>query len=230
MNQNPPATPPSRPKRSVPRPIATPKRPISWAEIASRPVIAPKPSCLPIPTPNPILKCTETAPDTRPAAPRKLAPKHQKPYLTIEDLIEMFAEKPKRTDLLRTKHNTKNRAPSPLLSRQAKIISYFRPAATKKALISQVSETPSPMSFRQHMTAEVIRIKSIPPTEKSSVLSYRMPSISCLCKATPSPEISSVLPYRMPSISLFVFRNILSFSVVQFNHINTMDALDCSIY
>ncbi|KAG6994143.1 hypothetical protein G7Y79_00046g081940 [Physcia stellaris] len=184
-----PDTPPVTPKQSLTAPVATPRKPISWAEIASRPIVAPKPSRLPIPTAKPIPKCTKTAPNTCPPTPPKPTPKHQKPYLTIEDLFEMFAEKPKRRSLIHTK---KTESP-PKLSRQAKITTYFRPATNQNASISQGSKTPNPRSFHQRMPAESIRAKSLPPTftkpapENSIVSPYKMPSISDGIPFTPAP-------------------------------------------
>ncbi|KAG7005094.1 hypothetical protein G7Y79_00021g049610 [Physcia stellaris] len=186
-----PDTPPMTPPTS---PIATPRKQISWAEIASRPVVAPKPSRLPIPAlksvPNALETRSVTCPPTPPPTPPQIsASNHQKPYLTIDDLYEMFAGKPKRMGLLHTK-----RGPSfPKVSNQAKITSYFRPAANQSASISQGSKTPNPKSFHQLMPAESIRAKSLPPTfmkpapENSAVSPYKMPSISDGIPFTPAP-------------------------------------------
>ncbi|KAG7008993.1 hypothetical protein G7Y79_00003g008610 [Physcia stellaris] len=180
-------------------PIATPCKQISWAEIASRPVVASKPSRLPIPAPKSAPKALETASVTRLPTPRQTsAPKHQKPYLTIEDLFEMFAGKPKRTGLLHTKKTES----SPKVSNQTRITSYFRPAANQSKPISQGSKTPNPRSFQQHTPAGSNRAKSTPPTpskwsEKSAILPYRIPTFS----RQPTPEISSNSPYKSLSIS-----------------------------
>ncbi|KAG6991152.1 hypothetical protein G7Y79_00056g090330 [Physcia stellaris] len=198
----PPSQSESASKTSLPMtPPATPKKQISWAEIASRPVIAPKPSRLPIPTPKSVSTCTETASITCPPTPQTPKPKHQKPYLTIDDLFEMFDGKPKRMDLLHTKQHTKKTESSPKVSRQSKITSYFRPAANQNKPISQGSKTPNPRSFQQHTPAESNRAKSTPPaksvSEKSAVLPYKIPTFSRL----PASEISSILPYKWSVIS-----------------------------
>ena len=197
-----PLTPPATP-------IATPRKPLSWAEIASRPVIAPKPSRLPVPTPKIIPKALETASITCPPTPPPTPPRnstskqqHQKPYLTIEDLYEMFDGKPRRMNLQHTNHQAKKRPSSPSVSSsyQAKITAYFRPAANQSEPISQGSKTPNPRSFQQHTPAESNRAKSNSPSkwfEKSTVLPYKTSTFSHL----PSSEISSILPYKLPVIS-----------------------------
>ncbi|KAG6999478.1 hypothetical protein G7Y79_00034g069010 [Physcia stellaris] len=75
--------------------VATPRKPISWAEIASRPVVAPKPSRLPIATPKSVCKSSENASIAcPPTPPRTPSPKPSRPYLTVDDLFRMFAGKP----------------------------------------------------------------------------------------------------------------------------------------
>ncbi|KAG6989857.1 hypothetical protein G7Y79_00062g093350 [Physcia stellaris] len=192
-----PITPPATP-------IATPRKQISWAEIASRPVIAPKPSRLPIATPKIAPRKTENAPvvcppTPPPTPPQKPASKHQhqeqKPYLTIEDLFEMFAEKRTKSGL---SHTRKTESP-PKISRQSKITSYFRPAANQSTSISQGSKTPNPRSFQQHTPAESNRAKYIPSkwSEKSAIIPYKTSTFSRLSTS----EISSILPYKLPVIS-----------------------------
>ncbi|KAG7001534.1 hypothetical protein G7Y79_00031g066490 [Physcia stellaris] len=181
-----PDTPPATPKQSPTEPTATPRKPISWAEIASRPVIASKPSRLPVPTPKKPCKALETAavvcpPTPPPTPPQKPVPihQHQKPYLTIQDLFEMFAEKRTESGL----QHTKKTESSPKVSRQSKITSYFRPTTNQSITISQGSKTPNPRSFQQHTPAESNRAKSIPPTkwsEKSAILPYKSPTFSRL--------------------------------------------------
>ncbi|KAG6986395.1 hypothetical protein G7Y79_00104g101520 [Physcia stellaris] len=136
-----PDTSPVIPKQSSTAPTATPRTQISWAEIASRSIIASKPSRLPISTPKPVPNALETAavacPSTSPpTSPQKPVPKHQhqKSYLTIDDLFEMFAEKRPQSNLL----HTKKRASSPSVSslHQTSITSYFRPAANQSRPIS----------------------------------------------------------------------------------------------
>ena len=179
-------------------PSATPKKALSWAEIASRTIIAPKPSRLPKPTPKPVPTCTETpsanCPPTLPAnPPLKPTPKHQKPYLTIHDLFEMFAEKPKVTDLVRTKKCTS----SPKISYQARITSYFKPAANRNLSISQASETPKPMSFQQHTTAEAIRTTSSKWSEKLAISPYKIRPFSGRLSYAPSAR-NDPLPSGTP--------------------------------
>ena len=192
LSMTPPATP-----------IATPRKPIFWAEIVSRPVIASKPSRLPIPTPKKSCKSLETAavvcpPTSLPTPPQKPVPEHQhheqKLYLTIEDLFEMFAEKRTKPGLLHTKKTEF----FPKVSRQSKIISYFRPAANQSKPISQGSKIPNPRSFHQHMPAKAIRNTPSKWSEKSAILPYKMPSISrfqpmaALCKSTARLPVSSI--------------------------------------
>ncbi|KAG7006821.1 hypothetical protein G7Y79_00013g035930 [Physcia stellaris] len=85
------STPPSE-TSSVSSSVATPKKPISWAEIASRPVVAPKPSRLPIATPKSVCKSSENASIACPPTPPRTPP--SRPYLTVDDLYRMFAGKP----------------------------------------------------------------------------------------------------------------------------------------
>ena len=211
----PPPTPPLAEIATPATPIATPKKAISWAEIASRSVIAPKPSRLPIPTPKSVPKRTETAPNTCPPTPAatplpKPTLKHQKPYLTIHDLFEMFAEKPKIKGLVRTK----KRASSPKFSYQARITSYFKPAANRDLSINQASETPNSMSFQQHTPAESTRIKSLPiftkpASEKTAISPYKMPSIFDRLLFVPSS--------RNDSLSSPIFR--APFDISDFSHV-----------
>ena len=194
-----PLTPPATP---ISTSTATPRKQISWAEIASRPVIAPKPSRLPVPTPKRRPNIAEIAPVTCPPTPLATPsytpdPKHQKPYLTIEDLFEMFDGKPKRMDLLHTKNQNKKGPSSPKISCQAKITSYFRPAVNQNKTISQASKTPNPKSFHQHMPAEPNRTTPSKWSEKSPILPYKTSTFSHL----PTSEILGVLPYKMPVIS-----------------------------
>ena len=195
-----PDTPPATP-------IATPRKQISWAEIASRPVIAPKPSRLPISTSKSVPKCTETAsliapPTPPPTPPQGSVPKHQhqKPYLTIDDLFEMFAEKSKATGPL----HTKKRASSPSVSflHQTQITSYFKSAANQSIRISQGSKTPNSRSFQQHMPAAV-RTEYLPPrkttSEKSVISPYKLAVIS---RFKPKAEIVKT-SVKSPTIRAF---------------------------
>ncbi|KAG6986396.1 hypothetical protein G7Y79_00102g101500 [Physcia stellaris] len=198
-----PDTPPTTPS-------ATPRKQISWAKIASRPVIAPKPSRLPVPTPKITPKALETAaitcPPTPPPTPPTPVPKHQhQSYLTIDDLYRMFAEKPKPIGL--SQHQIRRSSPPSVGPRQSiqrgpiqtSITSYFRPAANESKPISQGSKTPNPRSFHQLMTAEPSRITPSKWSEKSSILPYKTSTFS----RPHTSEISSILPYKMPGISRF---------------------------
>ncbi|KAG7009635.1 hypothetical protein G7Y79_00002g007500 [Physcia stellaris] len=84
-------TPSETPSESLS--VETPRKQISWAEIASRPIVAPKPSRLPIATPKSVRKPTENASVACPPAPPR-APTPSRPYLTVDDLFHMFAGKP----------------------------------------------------------------------------------------------------------------------------------------
>ena len=218
----PPATPPppsepalmltapvhqSKPTSDNSRPMtppATPRKPVSWVKIASRPVIAPKPSRLPVATPKIVPTCTETASDTCPPTPQTPVPKHQhQSYLTIDDLYRMFAEKPKPVGL--SQHQIRRPSPPSVGPRQSiqrgpiqtSITSYFRPAANQSKPISQGSKTPNPRSFDQLMTAEPTRITPSKWSEKSTILPYKTPTFSRLHTS----EISSISPYKMPGVS-----------------------------
>ena len=175
-----------RTPKAVLTPPATPKKQISSAEITSRPTASPLRLRLPIATPRNVPKVTEIAsmacpPTPPPSPPRNSAPKHPKPYLTIDDLFRMFAGKSKRTDLLRTNGRTKKSKSPPKLSNQTKITSYFKPAANRSPPISQDPKTPNPKSFHQRMPAETPRTILPPKPTK--------------------PEISTNSPYKMTLIS-----------------------------
>ncbi|KAG7008141.1 hypothetical protein G7Y79_00007g022660 [Physcia stellaris] len=114
--------------------VATPKKPISWAEIASRPIIAPKPSRLPIATPKSVCKPLENASVAcPPTPPRTPTPR---PYLTVDDLFRMFVGKPSPFGLQRHQMRSLSpKAPGRSSSRtsgpiQSRITSYFHAVAT----------------------------------------------------------------------------------------------------
>ena len=165
-------------------PLAPPTPPATPTSI-SEPV-SPKCSSLPIATHKTTPKSMEKLPAscslTPPASPPRTPPrtplsKHQKPYLTIGDLIRMFRGKPRPFDL----HSHQKRRPSPRSPGtfyQSRITAYFLPAANQKAPISQGLKSPNPKSFQQHTPAE-----SIPPCrpalpEKSAFSPYKKPGIS----------------------------------------------------
>ncbi|KAG6989887.1 hypothetical protein G7Y79_00062g093650 [Physcia stellaris] len=115
--------------------VATPRKPISWAEIASRPV-APKPSRLPIATPKSVCKPLENASIACPPTPPR-TPTPSRPYLTVDDLFRMFAGKPSPFGLQR--HQMRSFSPrgpgkcSPVSKCgpiQSRITSYFHAAAS----------------------------------------------------------------------------------------------------
>lgn len=95
--------------------------------------------------------CIKRLPTSAAYSSRNLSSKRQEqwPYLTIEDLFEMFAGKPKRTDFLCTRYRTKKDARSPCVSYQIRITSSFRPTANKNALISQGSKSSKSKSFAE---------------------------------------------------------------------------------
>ncbi|KAG7006660.1 hypothetical protein G7Y79_00013g034320 [Physcia stellaris] len=177
------------PTPSVPSPdsssVATPRKPISWAEIASRPVVAPKPSRLPIATPKSVCKPLENASIAcPPTPPRTPSPKHQgiqKPYLTVDDLFRMFAGKPSPFGLQR--HQMRSFSPrgpgkcSPASKCgpiQSRITSYFHAVATP-ASKSAKSEAFGPT----HARGNVPRQFSVSPRSASPTsFPFRFPMVS----------------------------------------------------
>ena len=131
-----PVTPPVTPLTT------TPRKPISWAEVASRPKSPSTPSRLPrpivkyglptpLPTPplSPILRSQESAnsikkwPSTTPV---------KTPHLTVQDLYHRFHGKPKPSSLCTTQNG-----PQPASSSgQRRITSYFKPAGSTAELAS----------------------------------------------------------------------------------------------
>ena len=119
---SPPATPPT-----------TPKKPISWSEIASRPMKPNTPSRLPRPTlkfglptppPSPILQPQES---TNHSA-KRTSTAAVKPRLTVEDLYHRFHGKP-RPSSLTSMQNHLPAAPSSGLH-QTRITTYFKPTSS----------------------------------------------------------------------------------------------------
>ncbi|KAG7002006.1 hypothetical protein G7Y79_00029g063020 [Physcia stellaris] len=142
---------------------------------------------------------TNNVPAYSAAYPPGPVPKHQhqKPYLTIDDLFEMFAEKRTISGPLHTR-KTKS---FPKVSHQSKITSYFRPTTNQGPSISQGSKTPNPRSFQQHTPAESNRTKSRPPAQNVSEKSAVLPCKSSTFSRLPSSEISSISPYKSANIS-----------------------------
>ncbi|KAG6985286.1 hypothetical protein G7Y79_00126g102010 [Physcia stellaris] len=134
--------------------------------------ISPKCSDLPIATLNITPKSMEklpanslTPPTSPPRTPprtphRTPVPEHQKPYLTIDDLIHMFRGKPRPFGL--RQHQKRRPSPQSIGARppatyQSRITTYFLPAANQKAPISQGLKSFESKSFQQPTPAETIR-------------------------------------------------------------------------
>ena len=186
-------------------PIATSRKQIFWAEIVSRSVIASKTSRLSISTSRSVSVCTETASNicssTSPQTfSRNSASKHQKFYLTIEDLFEMFDGKLKRMNLLHIKQHIKKIEFFPKIFYQSKITSYFSSAANQSKTISQSSKTSNSRSFHQHMLAEAIRNTLSKWSEKSIILSYKTSTFSHRPSTPSVSEISNVSSYKLTRI------------------------------
>ena len=121
--------------------FATSKKSIFWVEIVSRSIIALKSSRLSVSTSKRLsialktaaIICSSTSSST---FSQKSVSKHQhqKFYLTMNDLFEMFAKKSKETNLL---HNKKNSSSSKLFY-QVKITFYFRFAVNQSKSINQI--------------------------------------------------------------------------------------------
>ncbi|KAG6994224.1 hypothetical protein G7Y79_00046g082750 [Physcia stellaris] len=171
--------------------------------------ISPECSHLPIATPNITPKSMEKLPAnslTPPVSPPQTpVPKHQKSYLTIDDLIRMFHGKPRPFSL--RQHQKGSASPQhfgtspPRRSRssmhQSRITSYFMPAANQKAPISQGLKTPNPKSFQQHTPAEPIRPASALP-EKSAFSPYKKPGISYTSLQSRSSFLQSRSSFAWP--------------------------------
>ncbi|KAG6988967.1 hypothetical protein G7Y79_00066g094850 [Physcia stellaris] len=131
-----PATPISSKPSLESLSVATPRKPIFWAEIASRSVVAFKFSRLPIATPKSVCKSSENASIACPPTPPR-APTPSRPYLTVDDLFRMFAGKPSPFGLQR--HQMRSFSPrgpgkcSPASKCgpiQSRITSYFHAVAS----------------------------------------------------------------------------------------------------
>ncbi|KAG7009706.1 hypothetical protein G7Y79_00002g008210 [Physcia stellaris] len=171
---------------------ATPRKPISWAEIASRPVVAPKPSRLPIATPKSVCKPLENASIAcPPTPPRTLTP--SRPYLTVDDLFRMFAGKPKPFGLqpgqkkpLSPRGPGKCSPASKCGPIQSRITSYFH-AATTPASKSAKSEAFGPTHARGSVPRQfsVSRWPSASPTSFPSRFASVRPSFSAFSPPPP---------------------------------------------
>ena len=119
-------------------------------------------------------------------------------YLTIDNLVRMFAEKPKPFGL----RQHQNRRPSPQSSGagrstyQSRITAYFLSSANQKASISQGLKSSNPKSFQQHTPAE---------------------SLSSCRPAPASPEKSAFSPYKKANIFYILLQSRFSsrFSFLQ---------------
>ena len=132
-----PATPvaipsaPASPITSPATPTTTPKKPISWSEIASRPMKPNAPSRLPRPT---LQFDLPTPPPSPVMSPQKLTNHIQKrtaktPYMTVHDLYIRFHEKPRPLSLT-SMQNRLPAAPSSGLH-QTRITTYFKPTSSR---------------------------------------------------------------------------------------------------
>ena len=191
-------------KQSFIASIATSKKQIFWVEIVSRSVIASKLSRLSVFTSKILSKALKIETIICSSISSSIfstsQSKHQKFYLTIENLFEMFAEKRIKSDLVRIK---KSKSFSKLFN-QIRITFYFKFAINQSKSIIQNSKISNSKSFQQHTFAKSNRVKFISFTrnkwfEKSIILSYE---ISIFFRSSVS-EITSILSYKMLVISRF---------------------------
>ena len=144
--------------------IATSRKPISWAEIVSRPV-ASKLSRLSIATSKSVCKslenasiaCSSTPSRTPSSKPQGI--QNQKPYLTVNDLYRMFAEKSSPFDLqsrqnkslsLQNSDKCSSRSSEPI---QSRITSYFN-ATVSSASKSAKFEAFGPTHAREILSRQ----------------------------------------------------------------------------
>ena len=130
----------SAPTEPPATPIATPKKPLSWAEIASKPVTTPKASRLPrlitkyglpTPPPSPILQPQES---TNSITKHPSITRLKTPYLTVEDLYTMFHGKPRPSSLPARQIRLPSAPPSGQMRlRQMRITTYFQPTSERPA-------------------------------------------------------------------------------------------------
>ena len=198
--------------------IATSRKQIFWIEIVSRSVIASKSSRFSTFTSKSIAKalkiasiiCSSTSSSTS-SQESVSKHQHQKSYLTIENLFEMFAEKRTKSNQL---HIRKIEFFSKI-SRQFKITFYFRSAINQSKSITQNSKTSNSKNFHQHTFAKSNRVKftfsiSSKWFEKSINLSYKTSIFFRLFTS----EISSISSYKSIDISRCKFSICSSFSFV----------------
>ena len=190
-------------KQSIFTNFATSRKSIFWVEIVLRSVIASKSSRLSVFTSKMISTCTKIASIICSFISQTSNSKHQKSYLIIEDLFEMFVEKFTKSNLL---HIKKRVFFSIVFSfRQISITFYFRFAAINQSKsISQNSKISNSKNFQQHTLAKSNRVKFTffifnKWSEKSIVLSYKTSIFSRLRIS----EISSILLYKMSNVSCF---------------------------
>ena len=210
---------------SIATSIATSKKSSFWVEIVSRSVIASKSSRFSISTSNKLSKALKTAAVVCSSTSSTIfsyssESKHQKSYLIIENLYEMFVEKLKRMNLLHIKYHIKKSSTSSKLFNQVKITAYFRSAVNQSISISQSSKTSNSRSLHQHTIAKAIRTTFSKWFEKSIILSYKTSIFSRLFTL----EISSVSSYKSSSISRCIscsfssFTSQASFDIFVFSH------------
>ena len=195
------ATPPSE-TSSESSSVATPRKPISWAEIASRPIVAPKPSRLPIATPKSVCKPLENARVACPPTPPR-TPTPSRPYLTVDDLFRLFAGKPSPFGLQR--HQMRSFSPkAPGKSNcgpiQSRITSYFH-AVASPASKSAKSEAFAPTHARGNLPRQFAVSPSASPTSfpfRFSKVSHSTP-VCRHCQGRSATHRASNWP--MPSAS-----------------------------
>ena len=190
-------------KQSISTSFATSRKSIFWVEIVSRSVIASKSSRLSIFTSKMISICTKIASIICSSISQTSNSKHQKSYLIIEDLFEMFVEKLTKSNLL---HIKKRVFFSIVFSfRQINITFYFRFVAINQSKsINQNSKISNSKNFQQHTFAKSNRVRFTffilnKWFEKSIVLLYKT-SIFFRLRIF---EISSILSYKMSNVSCF---------------------------
>ena len=188
--------------------IATSRKQIFWIEIISRSVIASKFSRFSIFTSKIISKSLKIASVICSSISSSIFSQksiskhqHQKFYLTIDDLFEIFAKKRTKSNL----SHIKKIEFSSKISRQLKIIFYFKSAANQSISISQDSKTSNSRSLNQFMSAKMSRVKFTHfienVSEKSIVLSYKTSTFFYRLFSSSVSKISSILSYKMLVIS-----------------------------
>ena len=188
-------------KQSFTEPIATSKKSLFWVEMISRSIMTSKFSRFSIFTSKSISTCTKIASIICSSTFfQKSVSKHQhqKFYLIIDDLFEMFVEKRTKSNLI---HIKKIEFFSKI-SHQFKITFYFKFAINQSESITQNSKTSNQRSFQQHTLAKSNRVKFNSFNkwfEKSIILSYKTSIVSRLQIS----EISNISSYKMSSISRF---------------------------